>query len=51
MQPDISSHSLSKKLDIPLSTLQRRRARVEKAILKKTYTLNYKDYKEVGGRV
>ena len=50
-QPDMSSLALSKKLDIPLSTLQRRRARVEKAILKKTYSLNYKDYKEVGGRV
>jgi len=47
-QPDISSLTLSKKLDIPLSTLQRRRARIEKAILKKTYTFNYKSF---GGRV
>lgn len=47
-QPDISSLALSKKLNIPLSTLQRRRAKVEKAILKKTYTFNYKAF---GGRV
>src|SRR5919202_2593556 len=47
-QPDISSLTLSKKLDIPLSTLQRRRARIEKAILKKNYTFNYKAF---GGRV
>ena len=47
-QPDISSLTLSKKLDIPLSTLQRRRARIEKAIIKKTYTFNYKAF---GGRV
>jgi DNA-binding Lrp family transcriptional regulator len=47
-QPDISSLSLAKKLDIPLSTLQRRRARIEKAILRKKYTFNYKAF---GGRV
>jgi DNA-binding Lrp family transcriptional regulator len=47
-QPDISSLTLSKKLGIPLSTLQRRRARIEKAILKKTYTFNYKAF---GGRI
>ena len=47
-QPDISSLTLSKRLDIPLSTLQRRRARIEKAILKKTYTFNYKAF---GGRI
>jgi DNA-binding Lrp family transcriptional regulator len=47
-QPEISSLALAKKLDIPLSTLQRRRAKVEKAILKKTYTFNYKAF---GGRV
>ena len=47
-QPYISSLALSKKLDIPLSTLQRRRARIEKAILKKTYTFNYKAF---GGRI
>ena len=46
-QPDISSLALSKKLDIPLSTLQRRRARIEKAILKRNYTFNYKAF---GGR-
>ena len=47
-QPDMSSLALSKKLDIPLSTLQRRRARIEKDMLKKTYTLNYKAF---GARV
>ena len=47
-QPDISSLALSKKLDIPLSTLQRRRARIEKVILKRNYTFNYKAF---GGRV
>src|SRR5919199_6866228 len=47
-QPDISSLNLSKKLDVPLSTLQRRRARIEKDILKKTYTFNYKVF---GGRI
>lgn|SRR5690242_5698904 len=41
-QPEISSVTLAKKLNIPLSTVQRRRAKVEKAILKKTYTFNYK---------
>jgi DNA-binding Lrp family transcriptional regulator len=46
--PTISSLSLAKKLDIPPSTLQRRRAKVEKAILKKTYTF---DYKSFGARV
>jgi DNA-binding Lrp family transcriptional regulator len=46
--PNISSQSLSKKLGIPLSTIQRRRARIEKAILKKTYSFNYKAF---GGRV
>ena len=47
-QPDISSLALSKKLDIPLSTLQRRKARIEKAILKRNYTFNYKAF---GGRI
>ena len=46
--PNMSSLSLANKLDIPLSTLQRRRARIENAILKKTYTFNYKAF---GGRV
>jgi DNA-binding Lrp family transcriptional regulator len=47
-QPEISSLALAKKLNIPLSTLQRRRAKVEKAIVKKTYTFNYKAF---GARV
>jgi DNA-binding Lrp family transcriptional regulator len=46
--PNISSLTLANRLDIPLSTLQRRRVRIEKAILKKTYTLNYKAF---GARV
>jgi DNA-binding Lrp family transcriptional regulator len=46
--PTISSLALSKKLDIPLSTLQRRRTRIEKDILKKNYTF---DYKAFGARV
>src|SRR5918912_763499 len=46
--PSISSLTLAKRLDIPLSTLQRRKIRIEKAILKKTYTLNYKAF---GARV
>jgi DNA-binding Lrp family transcriptional regulator len=47
-EPDISSLALAKKLDIPLSTLQRRKARIEKAVLKRNYTFNYKAF---GGRV
>ena len=47
-QPDISSLALAKKVDIPLSTLQRRKARIEKAILKRNYTFNYKAF---GARV
>ena len=47
-QPDISSLALSKKLHIPLSTLQRRRTRIEKDILKKNYTFDYKGF---GGRI
>src|ERR671932_369186 len=46
--PTVSSSSLAKKVHIPLSTLQRRRARIEKDILKKTYTFNYKSF---GARV
>jgi DNA-binding Lrp family transcriptional regulator len=46
--PTISSLSLASKLDIPSSTLQRRRARIEKAILKRNYTFNYKSF---GARV
>ncbi|HJT48432.1 MAG TPA: hypothetical protein VJ729_09640 [Nitrososphaeraceae archaeon] len=42
--PNITSLSLANKLDIPLSTLQRRRARIENAILKRNYTFNYKAF-------
>ena len=46
--PNINSLTLSKKLGIPLSTIQRRRARIERVILMKTYTFNYKAF---GGRI
>ena len=42
--PTISSLYLSKKLDVPLSTMQRRRAQLEKSILKRTYSLDYKAF-------
>ena len=45
--PAMSSINLSRKLDVPLSTIQRRRARLEKSLLKRTYTF---DYKAFGGR-
>ena len=31
-------------LDVPLSTMQRRRAQLEKSILKRTYSLDYKAF-------
>lgn len=46
--PTISSLSLAKRLNIPLSALQRRRAKIENAILRRTYTFNHKAF---GGRV
>jgi DNA-binding Lrp family transcriptional regulator len=46
--PAISSLSLANKLDLPLSTLQRRRARIEKVFIKKTYSFNFKSF---GGRI
>ena len=47
-EPNMSSISLANKLDIPLSTIQRRRATLEKSIIKKKYYFNYKAF---GGRV
>jgi DNA-binding Lrp family transcriptional regulator len=47
-KPTTSSLSLAKRLDIPLSTLQRRRVRIEKNLLEKTYTFNFKAF---GARV
>jgi DNA-binding Lrp family transcriptional regulator len=47
-KPNISSSSLAKKVQLPLSTLQRRRAKLEEVILQKTYTF---DYKSFGARV
>jgi DNA-binding Lrp family transcriptional regulator len=38
--PDISSTEIAAKYDIPLSTIQRRRAKIEESVLKKTYTLD-----------
>ena len=43
-KPNISSSSLAKKVQLPLSTLQRRRAKLEEVILKKTYTFDYKSF-------
>jgi DNA-binding Lrp family transcriptional regulator len=40
--PSISSSSLAAKLQIPPSSLQRRRAKLEKSILVKTYNINLK---------
>ena len=45
--PTMSSLDLSKKLGVPLSTIQRRRAQLEKSMLKRTYSF---DYKAFGGR-
>jgi DNA-binding Lrp family transcriptional regulator len=45
---DISSSHLSKKLSIPLSTIQRRRARIENSLLKKEYTF---DFMAFGARI
>ena len=46
--PTMSSLALSKKLDVPLSTIQRRRAQLEKSILKRTYSFNCRPF---GGRL
>ena len=45
--PAMSSLDLSKKLGIPLSTIQRRRAKLEKSMLKRTSSF---DYRAFGGR-
>jgi len=37
---DIKSSEIAEKINIPLSTIQRRRKRIEKAILKKTYQMD-----------
>ena len=39
--PNIKSSELSEKLQVPLSTIQRRRARIEESILKKNYYFNF----------
>lgn len=41
--PDTSSPAMSKKLGIPLSTIQRRRTRLERSVLTKRYELNAQD--------
>lgn len=46
--PAASSLSLSKKLRIPLSSLQRRRAKLEKLVLAKVYHVNLKVF---GGKI
>jgi DNA-binding Lrp family transcriptional regulator len=45
--PSLNSLGLANKLRIPLSTIQRRRARLEKSMLKRTYSF---DYRAFGGR-
>ena len=45
--PTMGSLDLSNKLQIPLSTIQRRRAQLEKSMLKRTYSF---DYRAFGGR-
>ena len=48
MSQPVSSPSLANRLNVPLSTLQRRRARIEKATLNRNYTFHYRAF---GGRV
>jgi DNA-binding Lrp family transcriptional regulator len=38
--PDVRSKDISTKLRVPLSTIQRRRTKLEKTVLKKNYELN-----------
>jgi len=38
--PGISSTEIAVKFNVPLSTIQRRRARLEESVIKKTYTLD-----------
>ena len=46
-KPDISSTDIASKYDTPLSTIQRRRAKLEQSILAKTYNL---DVRKLGWR-
>ena len=46
--PDISSTEIATKFNIPLSTIQRRRAKIEELVIKKTYTL---DIAKLGWRI
>lgn len=46
--PDISSTDIATKFRIPLSTIQRRRARLEQAVVTKTYNL---DIRKLGWRM
>lgn len=47
--PDIKSSEISEKIDIPLSTIQRRRGRIEtSAVLKKSFVI---DFHRLGMRV
>jgi DNA-binding Lrp family transcriptional regulator len=39
--PNIKSSELSEKLQVPLSTIQRRKTRIEESILKKSYYFNF----------
>jgi len=46
--PSLSSSSLASKLEIPLSSLQRRRSKLEKTVLSKSYNINLKSF---GGKI
>lgn len=46
--PDISSTEIAAKYNTPLSTIQRRRSKIEESVLKKTYTL---DISRLGWRI
>lgn len=41
--PDLSGTDIATKYHMPLSTIQRRRARLERSVLKKSYLVNIKD--------
>lgn len=46
--PSLSSSSLASKLEIPLSSLQRRRSKLEKTVLSKSYNINLRSF---GGKI
>jgi DNA-binding Lrp family transcriptional regulator len=46
--PSLSSSSLASKIEIPLSSLQRRRSKLEKTVLSKSYNINLRSF---GGKI